>query len=202
MLLSFTLVTATVFSVSSGPASADTILTTFGTNQFIQASSPEWLWDGPTSELSLLANNSSNYWQQASFGSKDITGSIGVSLQASFLQTFGFTSSNDSFIVRLTSSSSGLPKAEADFDFVDFLGASSTTITKPFVRVTNDFNYADVQEIYLIGSSNAQYGDVLAGIRLDSLTAVTALPEPTTYAMALSGIACGGYSMWRRRKRA
>ena len=29
----------------------------------------------------------------------------------------------------------------------------------------------------------------------------TAVPEPATCAMALAGIACGGYSMWRRRKR-
>jgi formylglycine-generating enzyme required for sulfatase activity len=27
---------------------------------------------------------------------------------------------------------------------------------------------------------------------------ITAVPEPATYAMALAGIACGGYSMWRR----
>jgi hypothetical protein len=31
---------------------------------------------------------------------------------------------------------------------------------------------------------------------------VSAVPEPSTYAMALAGLACGGYSMWRRRKRA
>jgi fibronectin-binding autotransporter adhesin len=30
----------------------------------------------------------------------------------------------------------------------------------------------------------------------------TAVPEPSTYAMALAGLACGGFSMWRRRKRA
>ena len=28
------------------------------------------------------------------------------------------------------------------------------------------------------------------------------VPEPSTYAMALAGLACGGFSMWRRRKRA
>lgn len=28
------------------------------------------------------------------------------------------------------------------------------------------------------------------------------VPEPATYAMGLAGLACGGYSMWRRRKRA
>ncbi len=31
---------------------------------------------------------------------------------------------------------------------------------------------------------------------------VRAVPEPATYAMALAGLACGGYSIWRRRKRA
>ena len=30
--------------------------------------------------------------------------------------------------------------------------------------------------------------------------AITAVPEPSTYAMALAGIACGGFSLWRRRK--
>ena len=31
---------------------------------------------------------------------------------------------------------------------------------------------------------------------------ISAVPEPSTCAMALAGLACGGYSMWRRRKRA
>ncbi len=31
---------------------------------------------------------------------------------------------------------------------------------------------------------------------------LAAVPEPSTYAMALAGLACGGFSMWRRRKRA
>jgi formylglycine-generating enzyme required for sulfatase activity len=37
------------------------------------------------------------------------------------------------------------------------------------------------------------------GFRLASPVAV---PEPSTYAMALAGLACGGYSVFRRRKRA
>jgi sulfatase modifying factor 1 len=39
----------------------------------------------------------------------------------------------------------------------------------------------------------------LAGFRL---AAPVAVPEPSTYAMALAGLACGGYSMFRCRKRA
>ena len=31
---------------------------------------------------------------------------------------------------------------------------------------------------------------------------LTAVPEPSTYAMALAGVACGGYSLFHRRKRA
>jgi len=31
---------------------------------------------------------------------------------------------------------------------------------------------------------------------------LAAVPEPSTYAMALAGLACGGFSMWRRRRRA
>jgi hypothetical protein len=31
---------------------------------------------------------------------------------------------------------------------------------------------------------------------------ITAVPEPSTYAMALAGLACGGYSMFWRRKQA
>lgn len=37
--------------------------------------------------------------------------------------------------------------------------------------------------------------------RLDLVT-VTAVPEPSTYCMAIAGIACAGWEMWRRRKRA
>jgi len=46
-------------------------------------------------------------------------------------------------------------------------------------------------------------------VRAQQLGAATAyqldlavVPEPSTCAMALAGLACGGYSMWRRRKRA
>ncbi|MFM8892503.1 MAG: isopeptide-forming domain-containing fimbrial protein, partial [Planctomycetia bacterium] len=174
-------------STPAGP-----VLTTFGSGSGIGSSPPEWDYDGNTSELTLLANNSSNYWQQASFGSKDITGATGVSLQASFLQTYGFTSSNDSFRVRLTSGSSGIPKAEATFNFLDFQGAQSKTITKPFTHVDSNFDYGDVQEIYLIGDSNVQYGAVLAGVQLDRLTAVLSAPGPSTSGSLSPGKTTGG----------
>jgi hypothetical protein len=29
---------------------------------------------------------------------------------------------------------------------------------------------------------------------------VSVVPEPSTYAMAVAGLACGGWQMWRRRR--
>ncbi len=55
--------------------------------------------------------------------------------------------------------------------------------------LSSSFGYA------LNPSSENNFG----GFRLASPVAV---PEPSTYAMALAGLACGGYSMLRRRKRA
>jgi len=41
--------------------------------------------------------------------------------------------------------------------------------------------------------NDATYGYQIA-------TTAVALPEPSTYAMALAGLACGGYSLFRRRR--
>jgi formylglycine-generating enzyme required for sulfatase activity len=54
--------------------------------------------------------------------------------------------------------------------------------------------------------SSSDRGNAAAGDEYDNLgfrlAAPVAVPEPSTYAMALAGLACGGYSLFRRRKRA
>jgi hypothetical protein len=42
----------------------------------------------------------------------------------------------------------------------------------------------------------------LVQVGQDVVLQFTAVPEPSTCAMALAGLACGGYSMFRRRRRA
>jgi hypothetical protein len=59
-------------------------------------------------------------------------------------------------------------------------GATSITHFDPFTSIANP-----VTSTYALVSSYE----------------IELVPEPTTYAMALAGLACGGYSMWRRRKR-
>lgn len=39
------------------------------------------------------------------------------------------------------------------------------------------------------------------GVQFLALTSPAIVPEPSTYVMALAGVACGGCSIWRRRKR-
>jgi len=55
-----------------------------------------------------------------------------------------------------------------------------------------------LQMVSMISPSGVLYQGTKEGI----LRVQAIVPEPSTYAMALAGAACGGYSMWRRRKRA
>jgi hypothetical protein len=52
---------------------------------------------------------------------------------------------------------------------------------------------------YRGNGDNVQPGTSINKILIDNIAAV---PEPSTCASLLAGLACGGYSMWRRRKRA
>lgn len=52
------------------------------------------------------------------------------------------------------------------------------------------------------GHAFTPYVEAADGIGLGyGVYAITAVPEPSAYAMTLAGVACGGFSMWRRRKR-
>ncbi|MFM8495579.1 MAG: autotransporter-associated beta strand repeat-containing protein [Planctomycetia bacterium] len=64
-----------------------------------------------------------------------------------------------------------------------------------------DYNYMyDTVSPTTIRPLNYQ-GDYLPSSGTQTFVAITAVPEPSTYAMALAGLTIGGYSMWRRRKR-
>ena len=64
-------------------------------------------------------------------------------------------------------------------------------------------SWSDSSQFHLSSSNRFPFAPSsereLLGFRLASPVAV---PEPSTYAMALAGLACGGYTMFRRRKRA
>ena len=66
-------------------------------------------------------------------------------------------------------------------------------------------NYLGTYPIISTDSGSLDFNNGSTGrsvyFRVNTLT-ISAVPEPSTYAMALAGLACGGYSMFRRRKRA
>jgi len=73
-----------------------------------------------------------------------------------------------------------------------------------------------LDELLALGSGTIGYifGGIVSSVpntssRLDSTASpeifaviITLVPEPSTCAMALAGLACGGYSLFRHRKRA
>lgn len=69
----------------------------------------------------------------------------------------------------------------------------------------------DSFEVLQYGQLSGDFGTVSYPALADGLSwerttsattmAITVVPEPSTIAMALAGIACGGFSTWRRRKR-
>ena len=59
-----------------------------------------------------------------------------------------------------------------------------------------------VEEVPLTGLSFGSTSKTATFTPLSVEISPQAVPEPSTYAMALAGLACGGYSMFGRRKRA
>jgi len=55
----------------------------------------------------------------------------------------------------------------------------------------------DSASVVSTGLAAGQYATFNA---VTGFISITAVPEPSTYAMALAGLACGGWQMWRRRR--
>jgi autotransporter-associated beta strand protein/T5SS/PEP-CTERM-associated repeat protein len=80
------------------------------------------------------------------------------------------------------------------------------------VALYNGFvpSLGDSFEILQYGQLSGDFGTVIyptlsggfSWARTTSATAmtITVVPEPSTYAMAIAGLACGGWQMWRRRR--
>jgi hypothetical protein len=68
----------------------------------------------------------------------------------------------------------------------------------PTAQNGSGWSYAGAKQS---GNGGATWGSNNAGASFSSIS-INAVPEPSTYAMALAGLACGGYGVFRRRKRA
>ena len=83
---------------------------------------------------------------------------------------------------------------------LDFSGGSYAAGTNVLQLFANTGGFAgNFSSVVWGGLADGQSASFDASTGFISITGV---PEPSTCAMALAGIACGGFSMWRRRKRA
>ena len=81
-------------------------------------------------------------------------------------------------------------------DSGSFTNGSNFNVTNSIPEVYTFVFFAD--SIFWLGGLNNSSEDPVVGFSPLTLTPV-AVPEPSTCAMALAGLACGGFSMFRRR---
>ena len=89
----------------------------------------------------------------------------------------------------------------SDYVFMQFVSYSSNITTLTGAGSSAALSYAGVPAGIMSGFESL-IGDTLVltqGTGYSSIV-VQAVPEPSTYCMALAGLACGGYSMFRRRR--
>jgi hypothetical protein len=156
-----------------GDASAADIL------QDLQSGRGDGSWNGSSGITSSAAATSS--------GSR----SVGWLDNGDGSVTFGYAASGDS----------NLDWTIDILDVANFIGSGKFNSGLAATWADGDFNYdgfADILDIADFMSS----GLFNAGPYNAPSGTIAAVPEPSTYAMALAGIACGGYLRFRRRKQA
>jgi len=130
--------------------------------------------------------NQANYYTGAGFS---VTQSSSYDSHQNYLTDVGAFTSSASFYGTFDQSGNVFQWNDLDGTAGSSRGVRGGDWSDGATRLLSDFGVA---------SDPSNEGETI-GFRLASPVAV---PEPSTYAMALAGIACGSYSMFRRRKRA
>jgi T5SS/PEP-CTERM-associated repeat protein/autotransporter-associated beta strand protein len=85
-------------------------------------------------------------------------------------------------------------------DVANVVGAGKFDTGQTSSWIQGDFNYDGIVDVLDVAAFNATDLFDKGPYNSSPLQLTIAVPEPSTYAMALAGIACGGYSMFRRRR--
>ena len=183
-------VVATLAVLTAGRSHAGTVFISDFTSGAIAAQGGDWVWTSAQRTLTVAGSNtSSDYLQHLGlFPAIDITGGTSLRLIGSWVPT----GDSGSFLIDLLGNGNLVTRATFTYDQFangpNTIEASLTPLQSSLV---------DQWQLVGNGNSNTAFGD----LQLTGMSVVT-VPEPSTYAMAVAGLACGGYLVRRGRKRA
>ena len=163
------------------------------TGSFQVASGSDWLGLGfaggsPTS-VDRLSNNAGRGWLLAK--NTDIVSFIGPGDSNGVFQS---TISSQSPVGVVTTQTITLDASDANPANWTFSANQSVGSTSYVVWTNQSAGITSVGDITAIGLSASSASGTFTNLTL------TAVPEPSTYAMALAGLACGGWHLRRRRR--
>ena len=178
-------------------------------------------FENTTGELYAYAMTATNKWQKF----EEATGSTLTSGSLTGAQTFPYSSYGGNMtgaaaggfyfaneypsgqLVKITPA--GVNASTVITGTMTGSGFDATKASIPFVSGTT-LHVLNESRLYTVNEADASLTllGTVTGLPATftrftgAVAPVTAVPEPSTCAMALAGLACGGYSMIRRRKRA
>ncbi len=191
-----TLALAVALALTSVMASATNVTITDFTAGNIAPFGSAWQWDSPSRDLGVYGSNTNADYLYQTYGMldhKNIAGATYLQLTAQWTPAGGGNPSDGHFFIDLINNGTLLARANYTYgQFVSgMVAVSAPLIWEPSVPTTS----MDQWQLVGNGNSSAAFGDF-------TLTNMVAVPEPSTCIMALAGLACGGYSMFHRRKEA
>lgn len=177
----------TVFTLGLLVGAQAQVITTFGTS--VSDDGSGWTYTGATSSLSGSEASGAYLLNPLAPLSLDLSGANGLSLTAKVT-----TDPFSNFTITLEDGTGKV--AIADFDWTGFVGANPTyTVVASFSTLTSGFNFADV-DYWTIDSGSS--GNAIAA----SFTNLSAIPEPSSFALLALGAGALGFMVRRRMAKA